>query len=571
MKNVSAFIVLTAALGMLVFFACQKEYSCEGCKETNKPPIAAAGPDTVITLPMDSVILDGSKSGDPDGKISAWQWTKFSGHDSFTIMSATAAITTVKNLKAGAYQFELKVTDDEGASARDTVMITVDSVATTNHPPVACAGFDRNIILPTDTVTLDGSCSTDPDNNITSYSWTKITGPSSFNMANANVVRTQVSNLTVGVYQFELKVTDADGLFSKDTVQVSVDSSSGQALACDNSIRPTINARLIPVGTLSQARSFMAVASAGNKILFAGGSEWSSRVDIYDISTNKWSTAELSYGRSNGIAAVTNGNKIFFAGGETSDGTVPADVVDIYDVSTDTWTVAHLSLGGDDIAAAAVGDNVLFAGGMGGLTGGEARAGRVDIYNLATNTWSIASLSKYKVRGHVAVTANNKVYISGGSTSWLIEAPSNKIEIYDNATNTWSTGTMQEARYRHAGIVAGNKIYWGGGGTCSVEIRDVNTGNSTTQYLYRSTEFSNAVMKDNKIVFFGTHYDNPDKHVADKVDIYDIASNTWSVGVLPFSIELPSIISVNNTIYVAGGFVNGVYNVYNDKVWKLEF
>ncbi len=134
---------------------------------------------------------------------------------------------------------------------------------------------------------------------------------------------------------------------------------------------------------------------------------------------------------------------------------------------------------------------------------------------------------------------------------------------------------MQEARYQHAGIVAGNKIYWGGGwdgsgDICSVEIRDVNTGNSTTQYLYRSTEWSYAVMKDNKIVFFGTHYydNNPDSHVADKVDIYDIASNTWSIGVLPFSIEQPSIISVNNTIYVAGGFVNGVYN---DKVWKLEF
>ncbi|MBD0376206.1 MAG: hypothetical protein ICV51_11305, partial [Flavisolibacter sp.] len=52
---------------------------CEGCNQNNKPPIAAAGPDTIITLPTDSTLLDGSKSGDPDGKISAWQWTKISG------------------------------------------------------------------------------------------------------------------------------------------------------------------------------------------------------------------------------------------------------------------------------------------------------------------------------------------------------------------------------------------------------------------------------------------------------------------------------------------------------------
>src|SRR4249920_439362 len=114
MKNVSAFIVLTAALGMLLFLSCKKEYSCEDCIGNNHPPIAVAGPDTVITLPMDSVILDGGKSSDPDGKISAWQWTKFSGPDSFTIVNVTAAITTVKNLTVGAYQFELKVTDDKG-------------------------------------------------------------------------------------------------------------------------------------------------------------------------------------------------------------------------------------------------------------------------------------------------------------------------------------------------------------------------------------------------------------------------------------------------------------------------
>ena len=222
MKNVSAFIVLTAALGMLLFLSCKKELSCEDCIGNNHPPLAFAGPDTVITLPTDSVLLNGSKSSDPDGKISAWQWTKLTGPASFTIVSATVAITTVKNLKVGAYQFELKVTDNEGVSARDTVMITVDSAVTSNHPPVACAGADRTIALPTDTVTLDGSCSTDPDNNISSYLWTKVAGPASVTMGNANAATILVSNLTEGVYQFELKVTDAGGLFSKDTVQVTV-------------------------------------------------------------------------------------------------------------------------------------------------------------------------------------------------------------------------------------------------------------------------------------------------------------------------------------------------------------
>lgn len=95
----------------------------------------------------------------------------------------------------------------------------------TNRPPVANAGADQVITLPSNSVNLNGSASTDPDNNITSYQWTKISGPSSFSIANPNSVQTQVTNLVEGVYQFELKVTDRFGLYDKDTVQVTVNPS----------------------------------------------------------------------------------------------------------------------------------------------------------------------------------------------------------------------------------------------------------------------------------------------------------------------------------------------------------
>ena len=71
-----------------------------------------------------------------------------------------------------------------------------------------------------------------------------------------------------------------------------------------------------------------------------------------------------------------------------------------------------------------------------------------------------------------------------------------------------------------------------------------------------------AVMKDNKIVFFGTHYDD------NKADIYDIASNTCPLAYCRSASMGFLLPSVNNTIYVAGGFINGMYN---DKVWKPEF
>jgi len=226
MKHQLKYFLCIFLTGLVIINACKKEKSCEGCKENNKPPIAVAGPDQVITLPTDSVLLDGSRSSDPDGTISEWLWTKVSGPASFNIGNTTTAKTNVRNLDTGVYKFELKVTDDKGLTAKDTMQVTVNSVTPINRPPVANAGPDQTINFPTNGVMLDGSASTDPDNNITGYAWTKISGPSLFKITDAIGVQTQVTNLIEGVYKFELKVTDAGGLIDKDTMQVTVNPQS---------------------------------------------------------------------------------------------------------------------------------------------------------------------------------------------------------------------------------------------------------------------------------------------------------------------------------------------------------
>ncbi len=476
----------------------------------------------------------------------------------------------------------MKVTDDGGLSANDTVQVVLNDPTQPNRPPVANAGPDQTIFLPTNEVTLDGSGSTDPNTNIKNYAWTKISGPASFNFINANAIQTGVNDLVEGIYQIELKVIDSVGLFSKDTVQVVVNS---QMLACDNGNRPLIYAQLIPVGNLSQVRGDMAVAAAGNKIVFAGGgwnNTFSSRVDIYDLTTQTWSTAELCVPR-NAIAAIGTGNKIFFAGGEVGDGTWPVDSVDIYDVTSDTWTVSHLSSAGHSIAAAAAGNKVFFAGGDGGFAGDRYR--RVDVFDLATSSWSATLLSEGQYSPS-AVTADNKVFFAGGAT-WLPDPnnipynywlPSNKIDILDNVTHSWSTSTLIEGKAGFGSVAVSGKIYWVGGQTggannspkyasCLVEIRDLFNGSSSVQHLSKPSWGGKAVVKGNKIIFLG-YGDVNARNEPNKFDIYDIASNTWSIGILPIYIEGAPIISVNNTIYITGGIINGVLS---DQVWKLEF
>lgn len=202
-------------------FSCRKDRSCKDCVPGNQPPFANAGLDATILLPRDSITLDGLASHDPDGSIAAYLWSKISGPAACTIGNPQAARTTAKNMTQGIYQFELRVTDNAGLFAKDTITVTV-IVPAPNYPPVANAGPDRVILLPLNSVLLDGSLSFDPENNITAYHWTNISGPSAFNIVSQNAVQTQVTGLVQGIYQFRLKVIDNGNLFSEDTVQVTV-------------------------------------------------------------------------------------------------------------------------------------------------------------------------------------------------------------------------------------------------------------------------------------------------------------------------------------------------------------
>ncbi len=333
--------------------------------------------------------------------------------------------------------------------------------------------------------------------------------------------------------------------------------------------RDVTNAHLVPVGNLSQARVNMAVISLGNKIFFAGGESSpdvpSSRVDIFDFATNLWTTAELSRARS-GIATAVSNNKIYFAGGAMGRGNYSGRV-DIYDTQTNSWATTDFNDVQESMSGAAAGNKVVFASGV-----------TAHIFNNSTNQWSTAPLSERPgegnccqalVGGIAATVIGNTIYFAGGEGNDI----HNAIDIYNTEANTWSKSTLIEYKGAPAGIGVGNINYWAGGDTYSdrsyhfsslIEIRNMITGAVSYGSLFQGNWRFSAVEKNDTIVFFT----GEGGAVKNKFDIYAINSNKYSIGVLPENIEGAAIISANNSIYVAGGNVNGVLS---NQVRKLVF
>ncbi len=98
----------------------------------NTPPIANAGSDTNLFVPVNFCDLIGS-GFDREDNILTFQWKKISGPVSFFIQNPTFKSTKLTSLEKGVYQFELTVTDRPGLSAKDTVKVTVHGLPDSTH------------------------------------------------------------------------------------------------------------------------------------------------------------------------------------------------------------------------------------------------------------------------------------------------------------------------------------------------------------------------------------------------------------------------------------------------------
>ncbi|PCI64706.1 MAG: hypothetical protein COB38_12390 [Gammaproteobacteria bacterium] len=219
MKNIlNVFMTLFLLLQIL---ACGENTEEEDdlVEVPNVAPTSNAGVDQVVDE-QTTVTLTGS-GNDSDGSIASYAWVQFSGNTVELSNSGEQNISfdapeTIEDLFL---EFELTVTDNEGAINKDRIMITVNPV---NILPLLSVGVDQ-IVNQGELVELVADAS-DSDGSIVSYSWTQTSGITVelSNYDTSNVTFTADTATGEELLQFTVTITDNEGGEAVDQMTVEV-------------------------------------------------------------------------------------------------------------------------------------------------------------------------------------------------------------------------------------------------------------------------------------------------------------------------------------------------------------
>lgn len=187
----------------------------------NVAPTANAGPDqSVVTGSI--VFLNGTGSFDPDGDPLTYQWQMISNPPESTasLNDPTSSTPCFFADKDGQYIIQLTVFDGELYSLADEVVIIS---AAPNAPPIAYAGDDQ-IVSKNMIISLDGTRSSDPDNDPLICSWSIVSRPegSESEFDDPTSPTPKILADKEGDYVFRLVVNDGKLDSNPDTVVVRV-------------------------------------------------------------------------------------------------------------------------------------------------------------------------------------------------------------------------------------------------------------------------------------------------------------------------------------------------------------
>jgi uncharacterized protein involved in type VI secretion and phage assembly len=279
----------------------------------NAAPVANAGTAQSVVAGT-NVTLDGSASSDANGDALTYNWSLTSKPtgSSATLSSATSARPTFTADVAGTYVASLSVNDGQVSSNTATVSITATRA---NAAPLANAGTAQSVVIG-NSVTLDGSASSDANGDALTYNWSLTSKPtgSTASLSSATSARPTFTADVAGTYVASLSVND--GQVSSNPATVSITASRANAA---------------PVANAGTAQSVV----AGNSVTLDGSASSDANGDAL---TYSWSLTSKPTGSTATLTSSTSVRPTFTA---DAAGTYVASLtVNDGQVSSDTTTVS---------------------------------------------------------------------------------------------------------------------------------------------------------------------------------------------------------------------------------------
>ncbi|GAB4196182.1 MAG: hypothetical protein Tsb002_29360 [Wenzhouxiangellaceae bacterium] len=261
------FLILLSVIALNTLF----QQSTTAQDQTQAMPVANAGPDQAADVGA-LVILDGSLSYHPGGEALSYTWSVQSAPVAVTLSQTDSLRPQLTLAVPGDYQLQLTVSDGNGLSHSDSVLIS-----TGNVPPVAAAGLDR-VAAVGEQVIVDASASTDANGDRLSYQWQLIEQPagSLALLSDATALRPQITLDVAGDYVLELVVSDSQGALSEaDRLVISsqnlpplAEAGPAQQVSIGEVVRLDPDGTLDPNGdVLSSAWQLLSTPSASTAVL----------------------------------------------------------------------------------------------------------------------------------------------------------------------------------------------------------------------------------------------------------------------------------------------------------------
>ncbi|MFA5364117.1 MAG: kelch repeat-containing protein [Candidatus Bathyarchaeia archaeon] len=198
---------------------------------------------------------------------------------------------------------------------------------------------------------------------------------------------------------------------------------------------------------------------------------------VYDPATDTWENKTAIPTSRDLLQACVVDDKIYLIGGRKLESylyqTLASDATDVYDPSTDSWSsmaVVPTAVAG---YASAVLDNKIYIIGGGVTAGGAQNASTlVQIFDPATNQWTNGASLPVGVFDARAcstsgVLAPKRIYVVGGMLTYNIRSQpigTNMTQVYDPETDSWTVGaSMPTVRWGLGIAVVDDEIYAIGG------------------------------------------------------------------------------------------------------------